>query len=513
MEEKRGKKVIGSYCKNPRGCKGVVVMAEDAMTSEAVCSLCATSFCAACDLPPHAPATCDMVAQWEEKGGYLETGRAEDAEARKLKHLTTKPCPRCGVRIEKNGGCPVRVFLSSARHCALFLSLSLALCSPSFTSSVHLYIRTQHMTCVQPNCKYQFCWECSGEYHTSSTCSRPKVKIDNNAILLFDELDRQCANFFLARKVAMKGKRDSDNLLFQADKPRDVTVCRTMAEGWSILAEAQSALAHTSILMYFVKSAKIVFVYEHQKQWTQQLQQKFEEEWTTMDRFPVTEARLAIQDLHTRLRDYLLTIQAEIVLDRSTNTPIPPPTGSLHPSANVAGGSSSSTATPSTPAPAATTTTPGRGTPSHGSPVMFSAAAPGGSPSLSITPSSPGAITTTSLLPRSALLFESKKSPSRVLFASTRSRSNSLSMTTGASAITIDSSTLVRQSSGSSNHGGHLSNFFFGHAHPTGAPTQSDYYDLMDRLSTFSLQEKSDLAGAIFGDAFGGSHQVYRASL
>lgn len=366
------------------------------------------------------------------------------------------------------------------------------------------------MTCVQPNCKYQFCWECSGEYHTSSTCSRPKVKIDNNAILLFDELDRQCANFFLARKVAMKGKRDSDSLLFQADKPRDVTVCRTMAEGWSLLADAQSALAHTSILMYFVKSAKIVFVYEHQKQLTQQLQQKFEEEWTTMDRFPVTEARLAMQDLHTRLRDYLLTIQAEIVLDRSTNTPLPPPstTGSLPPSSSAnAAGASSSTATPSTmgatPAPAAT---PNRGTPSHGSPVTMFSAAPGASPSLSITPSSPGAITTTSLLPRSALLFESKKSPSRILFASTRSRSNSLSMmTTGASAVTVDS-TLVRQSSG------HHSNFFFGPAHPTGAPTQSDYYDLMDRLSTFSLQEKSDLAAAIFGDAFGGSHQVYRAA-
>lgn len=86
----------------------MVVMAEDADSSEAVCSLCATSFCAACDMPPHAPATCEMVAAWEEKGGYLETGKAEDVEARKLKHLTTKPCPRCGVRIEKNGGCPVR---------------------------------------------------------------------------------------------------------------------------------------------------------------------------------------------------------------------------------------------------------------------------------------------------------------------------------------------------------------------------------------------------------------------
>jgi hypothetical protein len=53
---------------------------------------------------------CFQVAKWEERGGYIESGRSEDVEARKLKHLTTKPCPKCGVRIEKSGGCPVRKF-------------------------------------------------------------------------------------------------------------------------------------------------------------------------------------------------------------------------------------------------------------------------------------------------------------------------------------------------------------------------------------------------------------------
>jgi ariadne-1 len=97
-------------------------MADDAMYSEAYCSLCNTSFCAKCDLPPHAPATCEIVAKWEEQGGYLETGREEDAEARKLKHLTTKPCPKCGVRIEKNGGCPVCTLYNC---CYLILSFIL----------------------------------------------------------------------------------------------------------------------------------------------------------------------------------------------------------------------------------------------------------------------------------------------------------------------------------------------------------------------------------------------------
>ena len=113
-----GRQGLATYCKNPRGCHSIVLLADDAGGPEASCSLCAFAFCALCDLPPHAPATCELVAMWEEKGGYLETGREADVEARKLKHLTTRPCPRCGVRIEKNGGCP-------------------------------------HMTCVQASCKYE----------------------------------------------------------------------------------------------------------------------------------------------------------------------------------------------------------------------------------------------------------------------------------------------------------------------------------------------------------------------
>lgn len=67
--------------------------------------------------------------KWEEKGGYIESGRAEDVEARKLKHLTTKPCPKCGVRIEKSGGCPVRHFFFCV--CILYMCVcTIILLSP-----------------------------------------------------------------------------------------------------------------------------------------------------------------------------------------------------------------------------------------------------------------------------------------------------------------------------------------------------------------------------------------------
>ncbi len=35
VEERRGKKVVGTYCKNPFGCSGIVFMAEDSNNTEA----------------------------------------------------------------------------------------------------------------------------------------------------------------------------------------------------------------------------------------------------------------------------------------------------------------------------------------------------------------------------------------------------------------------------------------------------------------------------------------------
>lgn len=335
-------------------------MGEEANSSEAVCSLCSTSFCAACDLPPHIPATCDMVAAWEAKGGYLETGQEEDAEARKLKHLTTKPCPRCGVRIEKNGGCPVGFSFYIISFSDTLISLLITLC-------FRLY--QQHMTCIRQNCKYQvrligfseyfpsnifhlmqFCWECSGEFHTSTQCTRPKVNIDNNSILLFDEFDRQCANHFLARQVALQGKSNIQTYLLHCNSKSSSTefdqakfntfsknqasygsnpgngsigdlvyVCNVIKEGWTLLAEAQSVLAHCCIVMFTVKSAKLQFIFDQLKQKTLVLQQNFEEEWIDVGTFPVDDAKISIAELRMRLRSFIVEVQSEIIVAQSAS--------------------------------------------------------------------------------------------------------------------------------------------------------------------------------------------------
>lgn len=182
------------------------------------------------------------------------------------------------------------------------------------------------MTCVQPTCKYQFCWECSGDYHTSTTCMRPKIKVDNNAILSFDEYDRQCANHFLARKVALQGKTITFKLLEQAQHASEATLLKVIMEGWELLAETQSALAHSCIVMLNRKSAKIKFLFIGLKSLAQGLQEKFEESWiannvhsspsSSFDAFPLADAKIAIRNLRTRLKDYLLCARTEILVEK-----------------------------------------------------------------------------------------------------------------------------------------------------------------------------------------------------
>jgi hypothetical protein len=80
----------------------------------------------------------------------------------------------------------------------------------------------------------------------------------------------------------------------------------------------QSALAHSCIVSYNLKSAKFEHLFASQKDLTQSLQQKMEEAWVGRGRdmypFPLGEAKNMIRHLGLRLVDYILAVQTEIVL-------------------------------------------------------------------------------------------------------------------------------------------------------------------------------------------------------
>ena len=59
-------------------------------------------------------------------GRYIHEGDCEDKKTQKFINKNTKPCPKCGIPIIKNKGC-------------------------------------NHMTCIDPSCRYEFCWICLKE--------------------------------------------------------------------------------------------------------------------------------------------------------------------------------------------------------------------------------------------------------------------------------------------------------------------------------------------------------------
>lgn len=64
---------------------------------EADCA-CGQRFCFSCVEAPHAPCTCAMLRQWRQKC-------ADESETANWLNANTKPCPKCGNPVEKNGGC------------------------------------------------------------------------------------------------------------------------------------------------------------------------------------------------------------------------------------------------------------------------------------------------------------------------------------------------------------------------------------------------------------------------
>ena len=95
-------KNIGA-CKNPLGCDGMLQANKQYGQTAVTCGKCLHSFCSECAFPPHSPVSCSLMKRWHEMRGYVALSK-EEMQALDLMYSITKPCPKCGVRIEKNQG-------------------------------------------------------------------------------------------------------------------------------------------------------------------------------------------------------------------------------------------------------------------------------------------------------------------------------------------------------------------------------------------------------------------------
>jgi ariadne-1 len=111
------------YCRIP-GCNRLVTRAVVGLCGIAVCG-CGAAMCWHCGEESHAPLQCSRLARW---------GELTDDQTlwRHCAVTTTRPCPACNARIEKNGGC-------------------------------------NHMTC---RCGNQFCWVCGQPWANHGTESK-----------------------------------------------------------------------------------------------------------------------------------------------------------------------------------------------------------------------------------------------------------------------------------------------------------------------------------------------------
>ena len=62
------------------------------------CTQCDEEFCFSCGNEAHAPCSCHQLREWLKK-------ECDDSETANYLAAFTKPCPKCGNGIEKNGGC------------------------------------------------------------------------------------------------------------------------------------------------------------------------------------------------------------------------------------------------------------------------------------------------------------------------------------------------------------------------------------------------------------------------
>ncbi|OHS98623.1 IBR domain containing protein [Tritrichomonas foetus] len=104
-------------CINPK-CQLSLSVDSIGLCGIAKCK-CGTRMCWKCGNESHAPLSCNKMNEWQIA--------AETGSKKQLVISNTKPCGKCGARIEKTGGC-------------------------------------NHMKCV--NCGFEFCWICGHEWDT-----------------------------------------------------------------------------------------------------------------------------------------------------------------------------------------------------------------------------------------------------------------------------------------------------------------------------------------------------------
>ncbi|KAG8342086.1 IBR domain [Trypanosoma vivax] len=212
-------------CPSGISCEGIVrvsVLRESG--PDVYCLKCGLQFCFKCLQPPHAPATCDMLKRWADLARENEPSLA-------VIQKTTRGCPGCSIRIEKDSGC-------------------------------------NHMICTQ--CRYEYCWVCLGPWSEHNNqyykCDK-KIKSDQGSEKdLFLDCYASWSNHKCSRLLET---RSLQGILLQlrklAQQQRETAsfdkVLTTFLDTQKLLFECRSVLMNGYVALFFTEQVGSTFHY------------------------------------------------------------------------------------------------------------------------------------------------------------------------------------------------------------------------------------------------------------
>lgn len=248
---------------------------------------CGKRFCFACNQDDHAPCSCEELQKWIVKC-------KDDSETYNWLVSNTKPCPKCGTSIEKNGGC-------------------------------------NHMTCKNGACKYEFCWVCVGPWkdHSGSyySCNRydpeqekesaeGKKKDSSRAALeRYLHYYTRFTNHHNSLKFETQAKLDMEKKIQEMEQIGDNTWmdCQYLNDANEALYECRYALQYTYVYAYYLPAtgnyrAHFEMQQKNLEQQTEELAGKLEDNVKEMHRMDIVQcyqmARKRLKNLFEIVEDH-----------------------------------------------------------------------------------------------------------------------------------------------------------------------------------------------------------------
>lgn len=258
------------WCPSVPNC-GRAIEALDDVYCEPVCD-CGQHFCFKCGLEAHSPCTCKMWADWVAK-------ERNDSETLHWLQAHTKPCPKCTVPVEKDGGC------------------NLVVCR---------------------SCRQAFCWLCgakTGLSHTwtqieGHTCGAWQAEMQSRADDSRSRIERYL-HYFKHYKAHRDSSRSEDRSREVAELIPNLVkynICGTvdwayLVHGDALLRECRRVLANSYVFAYFMFD-NVTFAEDLSAEESERLQHLFEDTQQTIGE--------AVEKLSHHMHTTLLSLHVRV---------------------------------------------------------------------------------------------------------------------------------------------------------------------------------------------------------